>query len=117
MTRKRKERRKTPRIPVRVNIEFWENAKVEKKAKGFIKNISLEGMCIETSLNSFIGNDLIFSLILPDKLRINIYGKIIWQKREADTFRYGIKFTQLDISEKPKLYRFVLVTLFLSEKR
>jgi len=111
------ERRKFPRVPVKANIQLWKDKRVEKKAKGSIKNINLEGMCIETALNSSVGSDLIFSLDLPDKLKIHIYGKIIWQRKEGDTLRYGIKFTDLDISEKPKLYRFVLVTLFMSEKR
>ena len=112
-----KERRKSPRVPVKARVQLWKNDRIEKRAKGWIKNINLEGMCIETALDSSRGADLIFSLDLPQKLKANIYGKIIWQKKENKNFRYGIEFTELDIAEKPKLYQFVLVTLFLSEHK
>jgi hypothetical protein len=111
------ERRKSPRVPVKARIQLWKNDRVEKRAKGWIVNINLEGMCIESPLDSSVGTDLVFRLDMPRKLKVNIYGKIIWQKKEGKSFMYGIKFTELDIGEKPKLYQFVLVTLFISEQK
>lgn len=111
------ERRKSARVPVKARIELWKNDRVEKRGKGWIKNINLEGMCIETPLDSSLGTDLVFRLDMPQKIKVNIYGKIIWQKTKNGSFTYGIKFTELDIDQKPKLYRFVLVTLFLSEQK
>lgn len=111
------ERRKSPRVPVKARIQLWKNDRVEKRAKGWIVNINLEGMCIESPLDSSVATDLVFRLDMPRKLKVNIYGKIIWQKKEGKSFMYGIKFTELDIGEKPKLYQFVLVTLFISEQK
>jgi hypothetical protein len=111
------ERRKSPRVPVKARIELWRNERVEKREKGWITNINLEGMCIETPLGSSVGTDLVFRLDMRQKIKVNIYGKIIWQKEKDKRFIYGIKFTELDIDKKPKLYRFVLVTLFLSEQK
>jgi len=117
MNENRIERRKSARVGVKARIQLWKDDKVEKVAKGWIVNINLEGMCIETAIDFSIGTDLVFRLDMPQKLKVHIYGKIIWQKKEGESFRYGIKFTELDIAQKPKLYRFVLVTLFLSEQK
>ena len=111
------ERRKAPRVLVRVNVQLWEDYKVEKKAKGYIKNICLEGMCVVTNIRFALGTDLIFNLNLPEDLKINIYGKIIWEREDGEVFSYGVKFTELDFREKPKLYRFILVTILLNEKK
>lgn len=117
MTQKDKnmERRGSPRVPVEVKIQLWKDEKIEKKSKGLIKDINLDGMCIETHFESAEGSDLVFSLCLRKKIRINIYGKIIWRKKAGKVTRYGIKFVELDVGEKPKLYHFILVSLFLSE--
>lgn len=111
------ERRKAPRVLVRVNVQLWEDYKIEKKAKGYIKNICLDGMCVVTSIRFALGTDLIFSLNLSEDLKINIYGKIIWEREDEEVFSYGVKFTELDFREKPKLYRFILVTILLNEKK
>jgi c-di-GMP-binding flagellar brake protein YcgR len=105
------ERRKSPRVPVEVDFQLWRHKKVKKKAKGSIKDISLDGMRVETDLSLPIGSDIVFSLDLPAELKFNLNGKIIWQKKEDKTYIYGIKFSELNITEKPKLYNFVLATL------
>jgi len=105
------ERRKSPRVPVEVNFQLWENKKVKEKAKGSIKNISLDGMCIETTLSLRMGSNIVFSLDLPAELKFNLAGKIIWQNEEEEKYIYGVKFSELNITEKPKLYNFVLATL------
>lgn len=117
MTQKSKntERRGSARVPVEVKIQLWKGEKIEKKSKGLMRDISLDGMCIETRYESVEGSDLVFSLCLRKKIRINIYGKIIWRKKVGNVTRYGIKFIELDVGEKPKLYHFILVSLFLSE--
>jgi c-di-GMP-binding flagellar brake protein YcgR len=114
---KSSERRKVPRVLVRVNVQLWEDYKVEKKAKGYIKNISLDGMCVVTNIRFPLGTDLIFNLNLPEDININIYGEIIWEREEEEVLSYGVKFTELDFREKPKLYRFILVTILLNEKK
>lgn len=113
--RKNRERRGSPRVPVEVKIQLWRDEKVEMRSKGLIKNINLDGMCIETRFEYAEGSDLVFSLCLRKKIRINIYGKIIWRAKAGKVMRYGIKFIELDVGEKPKLYHFILVSLFLSE--
>lgn len=111
------ERRKSPRVSVEVKLQLWEDDKVKKRAKGLIKNINLEGLCIETDLPSTVGTNLVFSIDTPYELKFNIYGKIIWQKKIGKVFRYGTKFTKLDITEKPKLYKFILVTMCLNGQK
>jgi len=113
---KDKERRRSPRILVKVNLQLWENEKIEKKTKGFVKNISLEGMSIVTDVHYPVDSDLVLSLILPDDIKLNIYGKISWMREIEDLYRYGIQFTELDLGEKPKLYKFILVTLFMNDR-
>lgn len=115
--KREKERRKFPRIPVKVNLQLWKDGRIEKKAEGVIKNVNLEGLCVETDFRSAVGTDLVFSLNLSDELKFNIYGKIIWQKKIGDVFRLGAQFTKLDITDKPKLYRFILVTVLLDGKK
>ena len=111
-----KERRKSPRILVKVNLQLWVDEKAESRAKGFVKNISLEGMSVVTDAHYPVDSDLVLSLTLPDDLKMNIYGKIIWMREIEDLYRYGIKFTELDFREKPKLYRFILVTLYMNDR-
>jgi c-di-GMP-binding flagellar brake protein YcgR len=113
---KEKERRGSPRILVKVNLQLWEDEKTEKRAKGFVKNISLEGMSIVTDVHYPVDSDLVLSLALPDDLKMNIYGKIVWMREIEDLYRYGVKFTELDLREKPKLYRFILVTLYMNDR-
>jgi c-di-GMP-binding flagellar brake protein YcgR len=116
---KEKERRKAPRILVKVNLQLWEDEKTEKterRTKGFVKNISLDGMSIVTDVHYPVDSDLVLSLALPDDLKMNIYGKIVWMREIEDLYRYGIKFTELDLREKPKLYKFILVTLYMNDR-
>jgi hypothetical protein len=110
-----KERRKSPRVPVEVNLRLCRDEKVEKKSKGIIKNITLDGLCVETDLPASVGSDLVFSLDTPCEFKFNIFGKIIWQEKKGDLFRYGTKFTKLEMTEKPDLYKFILVTMCLNE--
>jgi hypothetical protein len=63
-----------------------------------------------------VDSDLVLSLALPDDLKMNIYGKIVWMREIEDLYRYGIIFTELDLREKPKLYRFILVTLYMNDR-
>ncbi len=114
---KNSERRKGPRVRIRVNVQLWEDYKLEKKAKGYIKDICLDGMSVVTNIRFSLGADLIFNLNLPEDLKINIYGKIIWEREDEEVFLYGVKFTELDFREKPKLYRFILVTILINEKK
>lgn len=111
-----KERRESPRVPVEVNLRICRDEKVEQKSKGIIKNITLDGLCVETDLPVSIGSDLVFSLDMPCEFKFNIYGKIIWQKKIGDIFRYGTRFTKLEVTEKPDLYKFILVTMCLNEQ-
>lgn len=116
---KEKERRKSPRILVKVNLQLWEDEKTEKterRTKGFVKNISLDGMSIVTDVHYPVDSDLVLSLALPDDLKMNIYGKIVWMREIEDLYKYGIKFTELDLREKPKLYKFILVTLYMNDR-
>ena len=105
------ERRQSPRVPVQVNLSLCKDKKVKQKSKGSIMNISLDGMYVETDLSLRIGSNLIFSLDLPDALQFNLSGKIVWRKKDEKINKYGIKFSKLDITEKPKLYNFILATL------
>ncbi len=114
---KNSERRKAPRVLVKVNVQLWEDYKLEKKSKGYIKDICLDGMCVVTNIRFPLGTDLIFNLNLPEDLKINIYGKIIWEREDEEVFLYGVNFTELDFKEKPQLYRFILVTILMNEKK
>ncbi len=111
------EKRKAPRVLVRVNVQLWEDYKLGKKAKGYIKDICLDGMCVVTNIRFSLGTDLIFNLNLPEDLKINIYGKIIWEREDEEVFLYGLNFTELDFIEMPKLYRFIRVTILMNEKK
>lgn len=112
-----KERRKSPRVPVKVELQICMADEIEQKSRGFIKNITLDGLCVESDLDASIGSALVFSLDTPYKVKFNIYGKIIWKETSGRNFRYGIKFTRLDITEKPDLYKFILVTMCLNEQK
>lgn len=112
-----KERRKSPRVPVEVNLRLCKDEKVEKRSKGIIKNITLDGLCVETDLLAPVGSDLVFSLDTPCEFKFNIFGKIIWQEKSGDLFIYGTKFTKLEITEKPDLYKFILITMCIHEQQ
>jgi hypothetical protein len=113
---RKEERRKSPRVPVEVNLRLCRDEKVEKKSRGIIKDITLDGLCVETDFAASVGTDLVFSLDTPVEFKFNIFGKIIWQKKIGELFRYGTKFTKLEITEKPDLYKFILVTMCLNEQ-
>jgi len=112
-----RERRKSPRVPVDVELQLWRDDRIEKRARGVIKDITLEGLCVETELSASVGTNLVFMIDVPYEFKFNIYGNIIWVKKIGKVFRYGTKFTDLDITEKPDLYKFVLITMCLNEQR
>ncbi|NQT79656.1 MAG: PilZ domain-containing protein [Candidatus Aminicenantes bacterium] len=111
------ERRKSPRVPIEVEFQLWKDDKIEKKSKGVIININIEGMCIETDLSSPVGTDLVFSLDALGEFKFNIYGKIVWQEKSGDIIKYGTQFTRLDVTKKPDLYKFILVTMCLNGEK
>lgn len=113
----KKERRKSPRVPVEVNLKLYEEDKIEQKSRGVIKNITLDGLCVETGLSAPVGSDLVFSLDTPYDFKFSIFGKVVWQEKTGVLFRYGTKFTKLEITEKPDLYKFILVTMCLNEQK
>jgi len=112
-----KERRKSPRVPVEVDLRICRQDEVEQKSRGIIKNITLDGLCVESDLDASVGSDLVFSLDTPYEVKFNIYGKIIWKEEVDKKFRYGTKFTKLEITEKPDLYKFILVTMCMNEQK
>ncbi len=111
------ERRKSPRFPVEVELQLWKDDRIEKRARGVIRNITLEGLCVETELESSVGANLVFMLDTSCEFKFSIYGNIVWMKKVGKIYRYGTKFTNLGIVEKPDLYKFILITVCLNEQQ
>jgi len=102
----KKERRKAPRAPIELKVEY---KRVNIFIADYTKNISKGGIFIKTEKPFEEGTEFIFFLHIPglkDPLRLK--GKVQWilrkeEAKEGETPGMGIKFIYENEDEKRKI--------------
>jgi len=102
-----KERRAHERVPVvMLGVTFRSiNISEPLQILGYIKNISLGGMCVETREDIKTESILRLDFVLPDgKEFSDIIGKIVWVKRSENVNLAGVTFIKMGLFQRIKLF-------------
>ena len=92
-----KERRESPRIPIRVQMEGRKNGDI---FSGTSVNVSETGILIETNKPLALGEEITVHLILPSDEEIVGKGTVVRQEEWGlDKFGYAVRW-ELSASEK-----------------
>ena len=105
----RVKRRKYRRIKAIIMADLFSLPEEVLIGKACITDLSLGGMRIETNEALRVGDVLLIKFLLPngqyfDKIR----GRIVRTSKESFTFTYGIKFTEISLIDRIKLWLFSL---------
>jgi hypothetical protein len=111
------ERRKYPRFPVSLPIEYWERGDSVRRG-GLAGDISEMGLLILSTQKMGIGTKLRIKLLFPDGYELTdfeVLGKIVWKSVHSDMdwsgYKYGAKFIRISDKDRTKLERFLLANL------
>ena len=96
--------REFPRFEVNAYVDFTGN---EVMLFHRIQNISLGGVCIQTSGVEEVGTVVDLVLNFPDlDASIGVKGQVVWANRE-DPIDMGVRFIDLDEERKDTLRKFI----------
>jgi hypothetical protein len=95
----KKERRDFMRVDKKVLASFSVK-KGNPPAKAYTKNISGNGIQIETPAPPAENSILYIKLELPKLGEIVLEGQVAWSKKEGDTFQVGVHFFNIDKSDQ-----------------
>ena len=105
------EKRKHPRVEVGIMMDIYTRGRFTKLGPGYIKNLSLGGMCIETPADFVVGIPLNLRIALTKSSPFDILGKVVWKQEYPPRFVYGIKFVEMDFGVKHKINKYILARL------
>ena len=97
------DKRKAPRIGVKVFVDVYLKGKLESKGRGIITNISIGGALLETIENLQLRNILILRLVVAPNVSLHFKGKVIRKEKLPGLNSYGIKFLRMGLFEKVKI--------------
>jgi uncharacterized protein (TIGR02266 family) len=96
--------REFPRFEVNAYVDFTGN---EVMLFHHIQNISLGGVCIQTSGVEEVGTVVDLVLNFPDlDASIGVKGQVVWANRE-DPMDMGVRFIDLDEERKDTLRKYI----------
>ena len=110
------ERRKSPRYPVSLPLEYWKMNESECRG-GLAGNISETGLLVLSTHRMGIGKSLKITVMFPNGYELNkfdVLGKVIWQGRHSEMYwtgyKCGVKFVLMSENDRIKLDSFSLPT-------
>ena len=100
------ERRRYPRIPVEIFIEY---EALEQFFKDYVTNISRGGIFIQTETPLPIGTKLYIRFLLPGSQEvIKTEGEVVWRSEEGKQRGMGVAFKKLDREARDRVEAIVL---------
>jgi c-di-GMP-binding flagellar brake protein YcgR len=103
-----KERRKHPRIPVRLPLEYWETD--DACHGGLAGNISEMGLLIYSIKNIPVGTHLNIRVFFNNGYEFDVFqvrAKIVWKDYHSEgkweAYQYGLEFTFISAEGRHKL--------------
>jgi hypothetical protein len=101
------ERRKFPRYPVCLPVDYHRVNELERRA-GVVADISKMGVQVHSVYRMVIGTELRITVLFPlgyELTTLEVVARVVWRERcseiEWTGYKYGLKFTR--ISEKDQL--------------
>jgi citrate lyase gamma subunit len=98
-----KERRRAIRIPIGMILDVIKQGKVVESFRAAGINLSLKGVCIETSGELNKNDKILLKITLP----IDVVGEVVWSKVLGTMKRYGVKFIKLGFIDKLSLKKYI----------
>ncbi len=111
------EKRRFPRLDIRVKVEYQIAESPQNKIKSFTKNVSQGGICLFLDSSLDKGTLLDLKLYMPDKNEpILATGKIAWiEKFEVgdtkEQFEAGIEFIDIAKEDSDRVAKYVFGAL------
>ncbi len=111
------ERRRSPRFPVSLPIEYW---KMNQSGcmGGLAGNISETGLLIFATQEIDVGTKLIITVLFPDGYgldKFEVLASVVWQSRsdemESNGYKYGVQFIHISEKDRMKLDHFICAQL------
>jgi len=112
----RQDVRKSPRVPVRLDLEYWllEGKAVRGEAsRGAIRDLGYHGLLaeLERRLPLYAELKLAFELSFLGSRAAEVYGRLVSLREEGGRFLGGVEFTSLDADTQQRIELFVQMLL------
>src|SRR5262249_40925240 len=101
----RRERRKQPRAPARVEVRFKAASDAAAALRAYSLNFSVGGLCLRTEKTYPIGAELNLFLKFEES-NFELTGLVAWERRGA----IGVRFVNLRPEDRERLERLVSST-------
>lgn len=94
------EKRRHPRLPVDLTLDFYANGDAVEKCRGIIADLSRGGMSFKT--NAQLEQGMCLHLSLDSSLQIRGEIRHITDVAEGGLYRYGVSFHKIGFGELDK---------------
>ena len=98
----RRERRREPRAPARVEVRFKAGSEAAAALRAYSLNFSVGGLCLRTRKTYPIGAELKLFLRVEES-DFEVTGVVAWERRGA----IGVRFVNLGLEDRQRLERLV----------
>jgi hypothetical protein len=111
------ERRKSPRYPVSLPLEYWKMNDSECRG-GLAGNISETGLLVLSTHRMGVGKSLKITVMFPNGYELNkfdVLARVMWQGRHTEMYwtgyKCGVKFVLMSENDRGKLDHFLSAQL------
>ena len=91
----RKERRRAPRTYSSVPLDLYDPHGQVMIGEGRFVNVSLSGSMLESRQSLHLHQPIRLQVQAPSKSPLEFVGRVVWRKKKAAAFNYGIQFQPL----------------------
>lgn len=103
-----REKRKYVRIPIIILVDLFTTDSSVPKGRACIVDLSLGGLAVETEVELKKDTELFLRINLPGRpTPLEVFAEVVRQQEMGNVFRYGLRYTQLNIFEKFKLKYYI----------
>lgn len=96
------ERRRSERVPARVEVRFEEASQAAKAFRAYSLNLSVGGLCVRTQRRYDVGAVVKVSMTIADEL-VQLDATIAWVRDEA----VGLRFNFVSLEDRARLEKLV----------
>jgi hypothetical protein len=96
----RKERRRATRTYSNVPLDLYDAAGRVIIGEGRFVNVSLTGSQLESRQPLQLRQQIHLQLQTPGRSPFHLAGKVVWRRKKAAAFNYGIRFQRLSLQRQ-----------------
>ncbi len=115
-----KERRKHPRFPIGLPLEFWERGGPSHGA--VICNLSEGGLLIHSLEDMLVGTELEIRVFFADEYKLDQFkatARIVWKDHHVETdwkgYKYALEFVDMPQEDRHKLIKIINAHLSMDD--